>query len=65
MRRENVVAVLIPFAGDINGMLLQIYKEMKDVILRKLLGTEQVPEEMDGQMLDLLRRRPILWRPPI
>ena len=46
-------------------MLLQIYKEMKDVILRKLLGTEQVPEEMDGQMLDLLRRRPILWRPPI
>lgn len=53
---ENVVAVLIPFAGDINGMLLKIYKEeMKDVILRKLLGTEQVPEEMDGQMLDLLR----------
>ena len=53
---ENVAAVLIPFTGDINGMLLQIYKEeMTDVILRKLLNTEQVSGEMDGQMLDLLK----------
>ena len=43
---ENVAAVLIPFTGDINGMLLQIYKEE---------NTEQVSGEMDGQMLDLLK----------
>lgn len=53
---ENVAAILIPFTGDISGMLLQVYKEeMIDWILRKMLDTEKVPEEMDGQMLDLLR----------
>lgn len=56
LAEENVVAVLIPFAGDIDGMLLQIYKEsMCRVILKKLLDTENVPREMDGRMLDLLR----------
>lgn len=56
LAEENVVAVLIPFTGDITGMLLQIYKEdMRNVILKRLLDTVSVPEEMDGRMLDLIR----------
>lgn len=63
---ENVAAVLIPFTGDINGMLLQIYKEeMTDVILRKLLNTEQVSGRWMDRCWICSRRRPILWLLPI
>lgn len=53
---ENVVAVLIPFHGDIGGMLLQIYKrDMMDAVLAKFLDSDPVQDGMDGRRLDLIR----------
>lgn len=53
---ESVVGVLIPFTGDIRGMLLQIYrKNVVKVILEGLLDRELNQGEMDGSFLELLR----------
>lgn len=51
---ESVVGVLIPFDGDIRGMVLQIFREgMVSSILNGVLGQEY--GELDGPCLDLLR----------
>lgn len=53
---ENVVGVLIPFDGDIQGAVLQIYKEeMVRSVLEGVLGQNVGQEGLDGRLLDLLR----------
>lgn len=53
---EHVVGVLIPFEGDIQGSVLQIYKDdMVRAILEGVLGQSVGQEELNGRLLDLLR----------
>lgn len=53
---ESVVGVLIPFEGDIQGMVLHVYRdEMVKSILEGVLGQNDGHGELDGQCLDLLR----------
>ena len=53
---ENVVGVLVPFSGDLKGLLLQIYrKSMVQAILKGLMGSGADKSEMDGSLLELLR----------
>lgn len=53
---ENVAGVLIPFAGDMTGMILQIYRRNSvGAILNGLLEQDMGGEELDGRLLDLLR----------
>lgn len=53
---ESVVGVLTPFDGDIQGMVLQIFRDdMVRSVLEGVLGQEQGYGELDGQCLDLLR----------
>lgn len=53
---ENVVGVLISFEGDIQGMVLQIYRDgMVKSILEGVLGQDNKYEGLDGQYMDLLR----------
>ncbi len=53
---ERVVGVLIPFSGDIHGMVLHVYRnEMVRSILEGVLGQNDGHGELDGQFLDLLR----------
>lgn len=53
---ENVVGVLVPFSGDLSGLLLQVYrKDMVKAILKGLYGSEADKSEMDGSLLNLLR----------
>ncbi len=53
---ESVVGVLVPFDGDIRGMILHIYRNgMVRSILEGVLGEHSGEGELDGQRLDLLR----------
>lgn len=53
---ENAVGVLIPFGGEIRGMVLQIYKRgMVKAILEGVLERSLENGELDGRLLDILR----------
>ena len=53
---ENVVGVMVPFSGDITGLLLQVYKmDMVSVILESVLERRPRQGELDGRNLDLLK----------
>ncbi len=53
---ESVVGVMVPFSGDITGLLLQVYKmDMVSVILEGVLERQPEQEELDGRLLDLLK----------